>query len=133
MDEVKAFARRENLLTPRGAVDKQVVAREFGIDADFLHQLLSNKKRPEPALSTLRTIATRMGIEVAALVSSHRPPFVPSEEWSQMDEATRAAWEALYQNLRHTKSEELLIIVGMITKAQEIGRARSADEHIKIN
>lgn len=133
MSAVKAFAEREGLVSARGAIQKSLVAPLLGLDEKTLHQFLSNKKRPQPALTTLQRCAAAMGIDVATLVSATKPGPISQDEWDSMDDIHRQAMDALFQIARTTNPEDLPIMVEMLRKAQEIGKARHGEKPIRIN
>lgn len=130
---VKDFALRRGLVTARGAVQKDQVAARLGLDEKTLHQFLSNKKRPQPALTTLQRCAAAMGVEVSALLAPQRPAVIPEATWRDIPDSHRGAIVELVNLALASNGDDLPIMLELFKRAQELGKARHEDRNIRIN
>jgi len=113
-ERVKEFCRRNDLLTPRGAVRMDTVADLFGIHEDTLRQLLQDTTRKRPYIDTLIGIAGVLGCSVLEFLDAPSDP-VPGmslEIWAGLSERERvmasSLWTAIGSNDLSIDEKELL-------------------------
>ena len=90
-ERVKEYCRRNDLLTPRGAVRMDIVSDLFGLSEDTLRQLLQDTTRKRPYIDTLINIASVIGVSVTEFLDapSDNPPGMSMEEWAALSERER--------------------------------------------
>jgi len=114
VERVKDYCRKNDLLTPRGAVKWDVVADIFGLDNETLRQFMQNSSRPRPHIDTLTHIANVVGCSVTEFIGapSDPPPGISKEHWADLSErerviATEVLMDMTTEDLTMQEKEEL--------------------------
>ena len=113
-ERVKDFCRKNNLLTPRGAINLDATADLFNLTNDTLRQFLQNKSRKRPHIDTLTHIANIVGCSVTEFIGapSDPPPGISKEHWADLSErerviATEVLMDMTTEDLTIQEKEEL--------------------------
>ena len=100
-ERVKDYCRKNDLLTPRGAVKLDILADLFNLHEDTVRQMLQNKGRKPPGLKTLRQVCEVLGLPVTEFIDAPTDPpaAMPLEQWSGLTERERALITAVLADL----------------------------------
>lgn len=107
VEEVKAFAAREGLLSRNGAVLYEPLAARMNTTFSYLRQLCVNKSRKEPSSSMLRGFAEVMGIDPVVLLSVPKPPEISESQWRDLGNDRKIEISLLIQNARDLDIENI--------------------------
>jgi transcriptional regulator with XRE-family HTH domain len=91
------FARREGLVTKRGAVDYARLGDLVDVSEESLRQFMQHRSRKRPHIDTLSRIASLVGVSVTLFIDlpSDPPSFAPQRQWAGLNEQERAMASAL--------------------------------------
>jgi len=114
VERVKDFCRKNDLLTPRGAVNLDATADIFNVTNDTLRQFLQNRSRKRPHIDTLTHVANVVGCNVTEFLDapSDPPPGISNEHWAELSErerviATEVLMDMTTEELTMQEKEEL--------------------------
>jgi hypothetical protein len=101
VERVKAFCRKNDLLTPRGAVKVDILSDMVDLNEDSLRQILQDTTRTRPHINTLSQVAKVLECSVTEFIDapSHPPPGMSQEQWAELSEHERVLLVATLADL----------------------------------
>ena len=98
---VEEYCKKNDLMTPRGAVNLVIASDLFDLTEDTLRQFLQDSTRVRPHINTLSRIANMVGCSVTEFIDAPNdpPPGTTLAHWAGLSERERVLARSLMADI----------------------------------